>query len=331
MPEIDGLRGLAVSLVVFHHLKLLGGRGFLGVDIFFVVSGFVTLKILISDRYVSAKDFLIARFARLWPALSISLVTFFLIFNCFVMHVEYFPYLESIFLIRNFFSWGNATGHLWSIACEFQFYFLFALFFRIKLLQSKYLSYLLVFYLLVTSILELSISHPSMDFNKDGLFNLVFFRPSMILFGVLLGLHEQAIVTKFLNFPKVALFTTSTLIVATSLTRFPAFAGLSTCCLIVLSSPTARLSRILRIFGLFFSSKPLTYLGMYSYSIYLWHLPLILLLNRFWSEGSPNLFEFFIILSLVALLSFNFVEKPLQSRILKRWVNTSNRRSPSNS
>jgi peptidoglycan/LPS O-acetylase OafA/YrhL len=101
--------------------------------------------------------------------------------------------------------------------------------------------------------------------------------------------------------------------------------------LIVLSSPTARLSRILRIFGLFFSSKPLTYLGMYSYSIYLWHLPLILLLNRFWSEGSPNLFEFFIILSLVALLSFNFVEKPLQSRILKRWVNTSNRRSPSNS
>ena len=80
IPEIDGLRGLAVVGVIFFHLDILSG-GFLGVDIFFVISGYLITQIIIDEKkrkIFTLKKFYIKRIKRLFPALLfVSLLTIF--------------------------------------------------------------------------------------------------------------------------------------------------------------------------------------------------------------------------------------------------------------
>ena len=143
-PQIDGLRALAVLPVIFFHAGFEAFKGgFVGVDIFFVISGFLITKIIISDLYqnkFSIKEFYVRRARRILPALYFvtfcsSIVSLFLFSEDQLIFFSK-QIFSVIFFISNFFFWKN-TGyfnpssdlqpllHTWSLGVEEQFYILF--------------------------------------------------------------------------------------------------------------------------------------------------------------------------------------------------------------
>ena len=146
-PEIDGLRALAVLPVIFFHagFEVFKG-GFVGVDIFFVISGFLITKIILKglqQKKFSLKEFYIRRARRILPALFLitfisGLASLFLLSN--EQLVLFSNQIFSVILfISNFFFWKN-TGyfnpnsdlqpllHTWSLGVEEQFYIFFPIF-----------------------------------------------------------------------------------------------------------------------------------------------------------------------------------------------------------
>ena len=147
-PDINGLRALAVSAVVLYHtFPLLIKKGFLGVDVFFVISGYLISKIIISELYdnsFSFVNFYIKRVNRIFPSL------FFVLFFCFVFgwiallpdeykqlgqHIKSGAIFTSNFLLLNEVGYFDKSAdlkpllHLWSLSIEEQFYVFLPIFF----------------------------------------------------------------------------------------------------------------------------------------------------------------------------------------------------------
>ena len=144
MPELDGLRGIAIISVVIHHQLtpfLLPG-GFLGVDLFFVLSGFLITGLLLTEfdktKTISLRKFYMRRLLRLGPALFLYLVACLLV--AYQMHViEFTRQLKLIWLAliystnwRMAFGWDpilDNTAIIWSLSIEEQFYLVWPLLF----------------------------------------------------------------------------------------------------------------------------------------------------------------------------------------------------------
>tara|TARA_A100001015_G_scaffold184598_1_gene205396 strand:- start:848 stop:2884 length:2037 start_codon:yes stop_codon:yes gene_type:complete len=195
-PYIDGLRALAVLPVILFHADFdLFKGGYVGVDIFFVISGYLITNIIIFDlkkKKFSLKDFYFRRSRRILPAL------FFIVFLTLIFGIYLIPEheLESfgkqifsvLIFLSNFFFWKN-TGyfspsselqpllHTWSLAVEEQFYIFFPIFFII-IWKFKYRN--IIFILIVLSILSLILAQIGGNFKIQNLsfsppfFNLPF-------------------------------------------------------------------------------------------------------------------------------------------------------------
>jgi len=172
-PDIDGLRAIAVISVMFFHARLPGfGGGFVGVDMFFVISGFLISSIIlwdISEKQFSLLDFYERRIRRILPVLLfIMLVTsilawFVLLPNDFRRFGKYL--IASLFMIPNVAAWKvsgnyfspsvetNPLLHLWSLGVEEQFYIFFpiVLFFSVRYMREKLCWLLLILTLLLSS------------------------------------------------------------------------------------------------------------------------------------------------------------------------------------
>ena len=140
-PDIDGLRALAVVLVVaFHAWPALVPGGFVGVDVFFVISGFLISGILVSalhEQRFSFTDFYVRRVRRIFPALVVVLVASYAI-GWFVLFADDYQRLArhiraGVLFVSNFALWSEAgyfdgaadtkpLQHLWSLGVEEQFY-----------------------------------------------------------------------------------------------------------------------------------------------------------------------------------------------------------------
>jgi peptidoglycan/LPS O-acetylase OafA/YrhL len=162
LKELDILRFLAaISVVLFHYVakytidEPLGSLsldilsnvtqyGFLGVPLFFMISGFV---ILASTSYRSKYEFLIARFVRLFPVywlcLSLTAVTLLLTEN-----LDLVTYLVNLTLLQSFVGFGNIDGIYWTLGKELQFYFCTFLLLSLNILPK--VKYWLSFWLLIT-------------------------------------------------------------------------------------------------------------------------------------------------------------------------------------
>jgi peptidoglycan/LPS O-acetylase OafA/YrhL len=144
-PDIDGLRAIAVLLVLVFHFKLvsMAAAGFMGVDIFFVISGFLITGILkreLDAKTLSFRTFYLSRIRRLAPALTATLLLVFLFAAVNVFAGELLELsrqaLASQLYVANFYFWGSVNYfglqhenvfllHMWSLAVEEQFYFLY--------------------------------------------------------------------------------------------------------------------------------------------------------------------------------------------------------------
>lgn len=306
-PEIDGLRALSVLLVILHHLEVPGfSGGYIGVDVFFVISGYLITSIVygeILDGSFSFKKFYKRRIVRLAPAYF--LVVFATTVFCFfaLLPSEFNNYAESViystFFMANFYMWSEAGGyfgvqadfipllHLWSLAVEEQFYIFWPF---ILLCFHKMFSFRwIALFFFIATIISLLVSEWGAQQYLAAAYYLMPTRAVELMLGASLilapKLQLQNIVRNGLTLSGLALIFFSVIFYTTE-TSFPGINVLVPCFGAML---LICFSDQYDIVGKTLSMASVVKMGKVSYPAYLWHWPIIVALNiyiveiSFWS------------------------------------------------
>lgn len=331
--DIDGLRGLAVLTVFANHLGVAGfSGGFVGVDVFFVVSGYVIARV-VADREAQGRfsliDFWERRTRRLTPALLVVLLatTAMAMVYMFPAGIQTFAgsVLATLGFVSNIFFWhttdyfaappdAHPLLHTWSLGVEEQFYIVFPL---VMLACWRWAAGRVRLVLATLAALSFAIGVWSAEVRPVEAFYLPFGRAWELLIGVLLAMSP-------VQAPKdprwrTAMGAVGLLLILGSVvlyepwTAMPGLAALPPClgALLLLSAgeetPTGRL----------LSNPLLRFFGLISYSLYLWHWPLISLKRGIWGAeagGWPALVLIFAAATALAWLSWRFIETPIRLR-----------------
>lgn len=319
LPEIDGLRGLAILLVIGQHLS---GKfipfGFLGVDIFFVISGYVIYNSYFSTASLRLSSFYFRRFARLTPVVIICL-SLYLLIPSLNNKVTNDQLLFSFFYIKNFQHFAWPLGPFWSLSAEEQFYLIAGLIYACnrkykfpKILFS--VSYFLLSFICISGIL---FGFTSGNFNTSAFFNLGIYRPSEIIFGVILASasrHKDLSLTRLFKLLTSWTYIAILLVIIFTF-RVPTAAALITVSLIAISvSSLQRYSFLMAILR----SQILVQIGVLSYSIYIWH-PVVLVVTSHMPNTFAILFVRLALIYLCAFLSYKLIEMPCQRFLLSLY------------
>ena len=361
LPSIDSLRALAVLAVIIYHVDVnyLPG-GFLGVDLFFVLSGYLISSLIIKEfrktGTVNLYNFYIRRARRLLPAvyfmITIGLVVM-VLFNEVLLRKSHldaiFGYIYSsnwwyIFHKLDYFDSFGAQSpfkHLWSLAIEEQFYMIFPLLFLLVngKKKSKDGTYKLnknFLYVVLGLILVSLIAHILLfDINN---ISRIYFGTDTRAFSLLVGvvgailypmerLHSKVTPQQNMIYSVVSLASIATLITVMVYTSeyntwlyrggFLLVAILGLIVIISSGKQHTLMSKLL-------SFKPIVFIGKISYSLYLWHFPILVLTTPVSEIGNPNIF--FVILRIVltfavAIVSYVFVETPIRKLGFKNYIN----------
>lgn len=330
-PDIDGLRALAViSVVLFHAFPGLLPGGFVGVDIFFVISGYLITGIIIESQAketFSLVDFYSRRIKRIFPALILVMACCLLAGRWVLMPEEYrrlgqhalagAAYVSNFLLATeagyfDFSSESKPFLHLWSLSIEEQFYLVWPLALMLASRQ-KFDTKKLTLLLLLASF--------SLNVAMDGRWpTMTFFSPASRAWELLVGaflahlhLQKKAWVTRspdLVAFAGVALMAWA-LVESYAGMPLPGwrafFPVIGAACLIASGNEAWINRRIL-------AARPLVFIGLISYPLYLWHWPL-LSFARIVEERpvSEEVRLAIIVLSLVlAWGTYRFIERPIR-------------------
>ena len=361
LPSIDSLRALAVLAVIIYHVDVnyLPG-GFLGVDLFFVLSGYLISSLIIKEYRKTGSlnlyNFYIRRARRLLPAvyfmITVGLVVM-VLFNEVLLRKSHldaiFGYIYSsnwwyIFHKLDYFDSFGAQSpfkHLWSLAIEEQFYMIFPLLFLLvnRKKKSKDGTYKLnknFLYVVLGLILVSLIAHILLfDINN---ISRIYFGTDTRAFSLLVGvvgailypmerLHAKVTLQQNMLYSVVSLVSIAILITVMIYTSeyntllyrggFLLVAILGLIVIISSGKQHTLMSRLL-------SFKPVVFIGKISYSLYLWHFPVLVLTTPVSEIGNPNIF--FVILRIVltfavAIVSYVFVETPIRKLGFKNYIN----------
>lgn len=328
LPNIESMRFLAVLLVVLYHLGVPGFEmGYLGVDVFFVISGFVISRSIeksISTNTFGIINFWVKRANRLLPALYTVLfvvlgLSFFFdpphvtkdigqaVAATVLYAVNIFYYFEIDYF--NDFHITSPLIHTWSLSLEEQFYFFLPVLFLLSsFFKRKYLKGIVMLLILVS----LFSWYNTLEVNRLASFYMPWNRFWQLLIGVFIGIAVKlksnkaiSIISFFALFASILLV--SDILISISLVMF------FTILMIVFSETK----------GLFIHKKLFMLGGRYSYSIYLWHQPLIYYLGGDFlieNEWLNNLFIIALTL-LVSYCSYHFIENPMRyGKSIKKMV-----------
>lgn len=320
-PSLDGLRAVAVVMVILFHTRFGGvSGGFVGVDVFFVLSGYLITSILrgevSSTGSVDLMSFYWNRALRLYPPLVMMLVAW-----AILMPLQY-PDLNTLrngaialfYLSDYFLAFGTLSGHLghtWSLAVEEHFYMIWPLI----ILATRKMSNQLLFVGLVWFFV-IAVAWRIVDFALWDSWQMTYHRFDTRLAGLTLGAAIAVLPERFDSafYGKSAIIALSIILGAGLTLRWGSHFALSTgmtvthlaaaCVILGVRDQTLLISRIL-------SARPIVYLGLLSYSIYLWHFPIAKVLLQYTSP--KNTFVTVVLASVIlAALSFELVEKPLR-------------------
>lgn len=329
--DIDGLRAVAVLPVVAFHLGFLRivPGGFVGVDVFFVISGFLITKIIYDEVSVGAYsvwDFYARRVKRIFPALY-AVFAFIVIASLFFQ----FPsetedigksILSSVFFVSNvlfFFSSGyfdqkmefNPLLHTWSLSVEEQFYIVFPIVVFVLRNSGEALRKKVIYSLALLSFVaaEVAARHEPM-----AAFYLVFFRAWELLLGTLIAIGAVPTVRKVWVSEAVAGLGLVCIFLGTQVISkgsvFPGSGALLPCIgagAVIYSGGGTFVARLL-------SLRPIRFVGLISYSLYIWHWPIIVFANIYRApNGSYEKLFVFCLCLLVAWLSWRFIEQPFRN------------------
>ena len=327
--EIDGLRAIAVLPVILYHagFNLFEG-GFVGVDVFFVISGYLITNIIITE--MEDERFSIARFyerraRRILPALFLVILVCIPFAWIWIPPEQFGDFLKSIahvsIFASNFYFWTQSGYfepaselvpllHTWSLSVEEQYYLIFPIFLMLIWNLGKKLVFTIIFIVLLISV---GLSEWGWRNAPEANFYLSYSRFWELLAGSLCAF--------FLFRKKVHrnnyFSTLGLLLIIFSIfyfdkkTPFPSFYTLTpvlgSVFIILFGSTSTFVAKLL-------SLKPLVGIGLISYSAYLWHYPLFVF-ARIRSIGDPNEYLMMIIAPIsftLAYLSWQYVEKPFR-------------------
>ncbi len=340
--DIDGLRAIAVLAVLFYHADIGISGGFVGVDIFFVISGYLITKIIISDlekNKFSFLNFWERRVRRILPALLLVVITTIFIGFFVQFSKEYRSTCASVMWITafssNIYFWRN-TGdyfdgssldvpllHTWSLSLEEQFYIVLPILLWIifRYLDRK----ILIRFFLTMIALSFLISIWGVKNYEIATFFLLPTRAwelaagSLIVFASPLKNKNHIIILSWIGFLCVVL----PILFYSKKTEFPGYNALPPVIgslLIIWTGIIEADIKKVSIIHRFLSIKPLVWIGLISYSLYLWHWPL-LSYSKYLSIWDDNIFNRALILLIsfiIAVLSFRFIERPFRTKkILK--------------
>ncbi len=334
--DIDGLRALAILLVVIFHFELLpfGKPGFIGVDVFFVISGFLITRIIHADLKTgtfSLSEFYLKRLRRLYPALLATLVLY--------LGAGYFLFLPDLYqqlseqillslaYVVNVYFWQtvNYFGfaakevpllHMWSLAVEEQFYLFFPL---AAMLVFRWLRVAMVPLLVLAMVLSFALGTYFATTKPELAFYMLPTRAWEMLAGSVLavvvpaGFRMGTAGAGALGLAGLAAIL-SALVLHTPATQVPGWFTLlpvsgTLALLLAGTAPVAPTTR-------FFSTGLLVWVGRISYPLYLVHWP-ILILIRYSTEGFTYGWKLSgLALSVVlAWAIYRFVERPIRTRL----------------
>lgn len=333
-PDIDGLRALSILGVLFFHFEFdFFSGGYLGVDVFIVISGFLITSIIfngLKSNNFNLLNFFNRRAQRLLP--SFFVVTFLsLLFSYyFFLPLDLVSFakssISSTLFTSNFFFWLNSGYwsenntnpllHTWSLSLEWQFYFFFSIFsFLIwKIFKKKNnILKLIIFIFLFSFILSI------MFMNRNMSFFLLPFRLYEFLLGSIIYFIQDkktnisTNLKNFLSIISIFLIVTS-FIIFDSQANVPGYVALMPCigCSLLIYFKDTVVHNLLK-------NKFLVFLGLISYSLYLFHWPIITFYSWFNITEIETYVKFILILLalVLSILNFFFIEKPFRKKIFQ--------------
>ncbi|MBK6006696.1 acyltransferase [Ramlibacter ginsenosidimutans] len=335
-PEIDGLRAVAVLPVIFYHAGFSAyAGGFVGVDVFFVISGYLITGILLDEK--TKGTFSIARFyerraRRILPALFFVLaccIPFALVWLLPADRQDFFRNMAATTLFSsNIYLWKTSSYfsrnadlkpllHMWSLGVEEQFYLFFPLFLGIA---WRFGRRAIVVMLTLAAVGSLLVAQWLALVRPTPAFYLLPPRAWELIVGCLLAFYlekREAGVPILGTVGLIAIAAAVALYDKT--TPFPGFYALvptlGAAAVIAGAGPRTFAGRLL-------SARPFVGIGLVSYSAYLWHQPLFAFARNYGVEQSdfPVMFGLTVMSLVLATLSWRFVERPFRSGLSRQWV-----------
>lgn len=354
IKEIDGLRALAVIMVLAYHLKMpFAKSGLLGVTVFFVISGYLITGILINEIEesggVDLKNFWLRRIRRLLPAvLSMAVVMIFVsaVVNRVVFTKGCNDLLSAVFGYNNWWQifrkvsyFENAGApspftHCWSLAIETQFYLIYPI---LLILLSKARNRGKVFAAVTAVLAMISVVLMGVLYSPDGDPSRVYYgtdtRAFSLLIGALAAIQKEYHIIKVKLRGKLwavigsisVLILIGMMMLISSYSSFLYYGGqaiVSVLAAFVVYAVTVSRS----LLNIILDSSILKWIGDRSYSIYLWHYPIIVLMS-----GGKRAAWWIVILEVVlsvgfAELSYRFIETPVRHGIIGEYIGIINSR-----
>lgn len=329
-PDIDGLRAIAViPVILFHAGVSIFSGGFLGVDIFFVISGYLITNILLNEKSLnlfSLVDFYNRRAKRILPPLCLMLVLSSVFAYLLMIPSQLGDYGQSLIASLTFSAniyfwiktnyWGQSAEltpliHIWSLGVEEQFYLLFPLI--LILCRSKKQLLIALLLIGITSFISMLFFYNQGDISE--VFYLLPFRMWELIAGSIsailalkLGLSGGSKIKNILGIGAFLVLMMAILIFDRQ--THPAFLypmPILAACILVTNSK----GLVVKIL----SYKPLVYIGSISYGLYLFHQP-ALGFTRIYTFGNPSILDISLSLSvslILAALSYRYLESPIKN------------------
>ena len=337
-PDIDGLRAVAVIAVLLFHAELHCPGGFVGVDMFFVISGFLISSLILKeldDGSFSLVNFWERRIRRILPAVTVVVLG--------TLVAGWFLYLPADFaslgksvvaqaaLVSNIFFYQQAgyfeAGadttpllHTWSLAVEEQFYLIFPLF---LVFLSRFRRRSRLAAIVVVAAASFASSVLGTYAYPRAAFYLLPTRAWELLLGALLAMTRGRVsvnswireTSAWMGLGLVA----CSVVYYDGSTRFPGLAAAAPCLgtALIIFSGERRLSTV----GRMLAFRPVVFVGLVSYSLYLWHWP-ILAYSRYLLGGEGQRWPFRVALliasAVLAILSWKYIETPFRKRTILR-------------
>lgn len=329
-PDIDGLRAIAVLGVILFHAGLPISGGFVGVDVFFVISGYLITQIILresSEQRFSLMNFWMRRIRRILPAAAVVTLT--------TIFVGYFIFDQSSFISlgkaaiaqslmmanvlfwrrSNYFSESSELEpllHTWSLSVEEQFYMIFPLL-LVFLLRKTRCTFIILAVAAFASLLLSSIgayTHPS------ATFYLLPTRAWELAAGALLAIFETRLAIRRVAKELMAVAGLGAIVLPMAIysdsTSFPGLAALPPVAGTVILLAANRGSAT--FVGRALSLKPVVAIGLASYSLYLWHWPILVFLKHtLVRQSALSTMAALAGTAVLSYISWRFVEVPFRS------------------
>ena len=348
--EIDGLRAIAVLFVIFYHFEVsifnieLFKGGFIGVDIFFVISGYLITSIIIKEIIVNKKfsfsNFYQRRIRRILPALLfVILLTYFLVI-IFFLPSNLIDFAKSVIFILLFTSnfYFHYSGqeydadsalfkpflNTWSLSIEEQFYILYPIF---LFLVFKYVKKYLIQFLIFGFVLSLCFAEWGSRVHPSFTFYTLPTRMWELLAGSILAYFE-IIKDKRKNLKNNSIFVFFglSLIIYSAIffddrilhpSLFTLIPIIGTCFILWFSSRNEAITKL-------FSFNLFRGIGLISYSLYLWHFPILAFTKV--TEIYENSFNFkamtILVIFFLSVATYYFIEKPFRKHLSNKKIKT---------